>query len=749
MLKSELRKLSLTPPSLEVTDHLIAWDAAALEVSTPFEIQELSTELGSLTIQNDQRSVKKQVVWSGSALFRLRGILPRSSQRWIVATPTFERSTDNAQALPYVELHLLATTAQEPLITLRFTEVKLTVTNHVANVVKEFDPGGVMLSFNSTTNTVRLYRSSQFYSATVSVNGAGVGGATLIGEIGGGSGSKAKLQFSSGVRPPTYSEPPSGSMPLMFVEARLPTGAVESSDLLATSDSYRNGIRIRKGERYRVVGDAVVALPNVTYTARTDRQTRFTQPISVQKGTLQFTDNNLLLEPDRETVPTPGNMVSVINLGRGIRSVYSAIRAVVLGTALPLATRLNRVVAIGTLAERAIEAYNSVLIGENSANRALAITGATVVGDGAASQITQRLEQTTAVGYRALGSSGGDQRVLRSVVAVGPYSLYGSVTGDRNTALGAFTGFSEQTFEMQDTVAVGYRSLAYRTGAVGRSVALGVNSGYGMMGEGVVAIGHNAGLESQGLQTNTIYIGREAGMYAPAFINAAAFGYRAVPTANHHIQLGNVDQWVVTSNGYQTRMDARDMADVRPTVFGLDFIKRLKPVDYRNDSRERYIDYSSRPSPPTPPTVSPDDPLYAQQQAEYSTQLASYNTELRRWLLRNGMNDIVATGANTQGGYRHGFKAQEVNEAALQSGAQFGGLVNHATYGGPNVLALSMDDFIPPIVKAIQELANQVNGDALANDVANRVVTMLNSGVNSPLVDAVAERVLQQLLTRR
>lgn len=749
MLKSELRKVSLTPPLLETTSHLIAWDAAALEASTPFEFQLLTTELGSITIDNAQRKISKQNGWNGSSNFRMRGILPRSVQRWIIATPTLEAAADAAQTQPSVELHIVTADPQEPLLTIRFETTQVVVLNHITNAVKTLSPGGVMLLINPSTNLFKLYRSTELYSALLTTAGQGLAGATVLGTVTGGTGSTASLQFSSGIRQPGYAELSGGVSPLMFIESRLPAGATAGQELLASSNSYIRGVKIRKGERYRALVPGVEPILNYKRTPRTDKLARFEAPVMVQNGQLQFTATNIFLEPERQTPIDTALVNAVTSIGRGLGSIVNATRVVVLGAALPLVTRLNRVVAIGTLADRALEAYNSVLIGENTANRALAISGSTVVGDGAGTQSTQRLDQSTAIGYRALGALQGEQQLLRSTVAVGSYSLYGAVTGDRNTAVGALTGYSDGTSILQDSTMLGYRALGYRTGSSYKTVALGASAGYGMIGEGVVALGYHAGLEPQGYQTNSIYIGREAGMYAAPYLNAGAIGYRATVTASQHIQLGNPDQWIVTNNGYQTRMDARDMAEVRPTVFGLDFIKRLNPIDYRNDARERYIDYSDRPVPPLPPTVGPDDPLYPQQFATYTAQLTNYTSDIRRWLTRNSLNDLVANGANVQGIHRTGFKAQEVITAALQSGHQFGGVVNHADFGGQNVLTLSMADFIPPMVKAIQELASMVSGDQLVEDVADRVITILNDSQNSPLVDAIAQRVLQQLLQRR
>jgi hypothetical protein len=49
------------------------------------------------------------------------------------------------------------------------------------------------------------------------------------------------------------------------------------------------------------------------------------------------------------------------------------------------------------------------------------------------------------------------------------------------------------------------------------------------------------------------------------------------------------------------------------------------------------------------------------------------------------------------------FIAQEVAELCESLGVEFGGLQHHAKTGGHDVYSLGYDEFIPPVVQAVQE----------------------------------------------
>ena len=71
-------------------------------------------------------------------------------------------------------------------------------------------------------------------------------------------------------------------------------------------------------------------------------------------------------------------------------------------------------------------------------------------------------------------------------------------------------------------------------------------------------------------------------------------------------------------------------------------------------------------------------------------------------------NKAVKDGSKVRSRYHSGFIAQEVKEVIDEIGLDFGGYQDHSVNGGKDVLSLGYDEFIAPMVKAIQELSQQV-----------------------------------------
>ena len=132
------------------------------------------------------------------------------------------------------------------------------------------------------------------------------------------------------------------------------------------------------------------------------------------------------------------------------------------------------------------------------------------------------------------------------------------------------------------------------------------------------------------------------------------------------------------------RSDIRDKADVRDTVLGLDFIKSLRPVDYKWDMREDY-----RPLAPNKDDFDTDE-LYKEAQLQ--------------WLEDVKLSNITHDGTHKRTRYHQGFIAQEV----MALGSDFGGIQDHKIKGGDDVLSICYDELIAPLVKAIQELEARV-----------------------------------------
>jgi hypothetical protein len=258
--------------------------------------------------------------------------------------------------------------------------------------------------------------------------------------------------------------------------------------------------------------------------------------------------------------------------------------------------------------------------------------------------------------------------------ATGTYALRNNETGYHNTAIGAFamrynsTGYSN--------TAVGSEAMLNLTSAI-YNTSLGVRSGYNITtGGGNTAIGFWSQYNNTSGQQNTS-VGTEALAYNYTGTYNVALGSFSGPNSswNNTVSLGNHGYanggnnqsflgnlstiWNGGNVGWSTYSDARVKKDIQEDVVGLEFINRLHPVTYHRD-----IDVQAQ--------------LTGNQLKEDYPQ--QYDIEQIKF---------------------SGFLAQEVVQAANESGYEFSGITfpenDHQLY------TLSYESFVVPLVKAIQE----------------------------------------------
>ena len=277
--------------------------------------------------------------------------------------------------------------------------------------------------------------------------------------------------------------------------------------------------------------------------------------------------------------------------------------------------------------------------------------------------------QNTAVGRYALGSTTTGQlnAALGQLAlffngtgsyntALGQAALYANTNGNANTAVGQAALFFNGTGSYN--TALGQAALyANTTGgantALGASALTGNTTGIQNTAVGLAAL---AGNLTGSLNTA---IGHSALSAGTARMNCAGIGHNAQVTGDNQVQLGDSNTTVYVYGTVQNRSDARDKTDIRDTVFGLAFIRALRPVDFRWDLREDYA---------------------------------------------GGQRD----GSKARRRFHCGLLAQEVAITSAAFGHDFGGVQDHARAGGADVLSLGYDELIAPLIKAVQELASRV-----------------------------------------
>ncbi len=278
--------------------------------------------------------------------------------------------------------------------------------------------------------------------------------------------------------------------------------------------------------------------------------------------------------------------------------------------------------------------------------------------------------------------------------ATGLYSLFTLTSGKWNTANGYYALIANTTGSAN--TAIGYYSLYYSTGggntASGNysiyrnttgsyNTASGDNSlNYNTTGKGNTAIGAlSLTLNSTGSYNTAL--GYAAGVVTVNYTNATAIGYNVRVNASNKVIVGNTS---VTSIGGQVGWsifsDGRYKKDIKENVQGLAFINSLRPITY---------------------TVN------VQGLNEY------YNTG-RKQVVDNAVSDSTDEAANAEikKGEEaaakivyNGFVAQEVEEAAKKLNFEFSGIDKPQSKEG--LYSLRYDNFIVPLVKAVQELSKQ------------------------------------------
>lgn len=194
-------------------------------------------------------------------------------------------------------------------------------------------------------------------------------------------------------------------------------------------------------------------------------------------------------------------------------------------------------------------------------------------------------------------------------------------------------------------------------------VLVGSEAGHVLQGP-ASAIKQNTALGSQAMYTMI-----DGSTSVAALLNSTALGHGASVSGSNQVQLGNSSTTTYAYGSVQNRSDARDKTDIRSTILGLDFIKALRPVDFKWDYRDDYVEIVTN---------------------EETEEVAVVRHE--------------KDGSRKRNRYHHGLIAQEVKSVLDEKGIDFGGYQDHSINGGNDILSLGYEEFIAPIIKSIQEL---------------------------------------------
>ena len=305
----------------------------------------------------------------------------------------------------------------------------------------------------------------------------------------------------------------------------------------------------------------------------------------------------------------------------------------------------------------------------------------TAIGETALFSNTTGL-QNTASGYQSLFAN----NIGEGNTANGYKTLFSNSTGVRNTGIGFSTLYSNSTG--QSNTAIGELTLYDNTSgefntALG-SFALSSN----ISGNDNTAVGQSA-LQYLKNGTKNIAIGSNAGnaFGSPNVNNTISIGNDDILNgASNQVIMGNFSSTGYYSNNpWATFSDARIKRNIKEEVKGLDFIMRLKPVTYYKSIKEM-------------------------------AKLSGHK-ETADFPGKHEVEKIKFSG----------FLAQQVEQAAIETGYDFSGL--HKPNNSKDLYALSYETFVVPLVKAVQEQQNMISALTLQVQQNNTTATNKNQQV--------------------
>ena len=338
--------------------------------------------------------------------------------------------------------------------------------------------------------------------------------------------------------------------------------------------------------------------------------------------------------------------------------------------------------------------------------------GLVVIGEGAMASM-EKCVSGIAIGDRSQGFS----RISRDNISIGADSLINvqaetewydqsKMAGTRNVAIGGNAG--RGITSGYSNVAIGRncgQGLDKSVGAVtigvetlrdgnnpGQTVAIGDAACQERTHFATVAIGYYAAPKVQ--TDSCVFIGDSAGyrltdgsVSTGVIRNSVAIGRGSRVGGDNEVQIGNQNQTVYLASQANVRSDLRDKADIQPLNLGLSFVNKLSPISGVYDKRDAYVD-------------------------ELFTDLSE---DERAEKLKEWWANPVKDGSKKEDKRHFWFGAQDVDK--LQS--EFGELpmVQHQVANGTDTYSLAYAEFIPVLVKAVQELSAEVQElKALLND---------------------------------
>jgi hypothetical protein len=273
------------------------------------------------------------------------------------------------------------------------------------------------------------------------------------------------------------------------------------------------------------------------------------------------------------------------------------------------------------------------------------------------------------------------------------------------------------------------------------NIGIGLSAGKKLEGVGNVLIGSHSGFESEGVMTDVTGVGHYSltGL-TDDLENVTAIGAYSRPTGNHQVVLGDQRTTTYTHTSPHRRSDVRDMYQPRPLELGLDFVLNVQPIQYQQDFRESYVDWSSKPSkpldlrtPPTPPTLPITDSRYQSQVIAYRADkaqwerekkqhieaLAQYHIDLEQWIDAHRLHRLRSNGDQRGTRIHIGFNSNQLMEIAKRADVDLALVQDHSVNGGESVKTHSDGELLAILWHSVQQLYAKMHSSTFVDSLAS------------------------------
>ena len=258
------------------------------------------------------------------------------------------------------------------------------------------------------------------------------------------------------------------------------------------------------------------------------------------------------------------------------------------------------------------------------------------------------------------GASSGSVTVLQVETAAT------ASASSRNTIIGGYAA-QNVTYAIESVV-VGDGSGA-GTGLLQESSFVGVRS----------ANNTTRYIKCSGIGLGALRFAGGGGSTPVTLTNSTGVGQDSRVTGDNQVQLGDTNSTPYAQTALQVRSDARDKTDTKDSGLGSTFILGLRPVEGVRNPRDAYVE-------------------------EYQVQVGIDADANPVFETRTRFNEQEYAAGTKKGTRVHQwFLAQEVEALCKNLEVDFAGLHHAQVNGGADVYSLGYDEFIPPIVKTLQE----------------------------------------------